>query len=140
MKKLDIILYPSLLLGSYLIDKYADVGRGPFLVLLLSAISFLYLVIGWYLFGNDNHRRNSLVFSIPLSIIVIIFTIGIMFRLQAWPTFGMIETSIFSGMVLLGIIVFKYYNTKEIDWKGYYKYLGLKTLSVNLIGFILLLF
>jgi hypothetical protein len=120
-------------------------GSGVFIVLVFCLLSSLYFYFGFALFNNIKLRHifkkdsyadvstGRIIGGIALGLSLSFAVIGFLFKAQHWPgtSFHLI-ISIFSGVVILIISLFKFFNTKAIYYKNAIIRIGIAT-SISIL-------
>ncbi len=120
-------------------------GSGVFIVLVFCLLSSLYFYFGFALFNNIKLRlifkkdsyvgvsTGRIIGGIALGLSLSFAVIGFLFKAQHWPgtSFHLI-ISIFSGVVILIISLFKFFNTKANYYKNSIIRIGIAT-SISIL-------
>jgi len=136
MKKIELLIFIVFIIFAILIKEINMVNTGSFATLFMFSLSIFYLAIGWKFFRNEASKIKSLLFSIPMSVLNMLLTILVLFKLQHWwSQINILATLLLTCYLILIVVAsIKMFNTKILGDKNYFKYvLGRNLISIFVV-------
>ena len=122
----------------FLILKYLEVpGSNMILVLAMFSLSFMYLLIAFYLFCDKKLANQNLAFSIFSGISLAIAPLGVLYKLMIWD--GGQRLILSGSLISIVILVIAYFlkSKAQDNLKIYYDNMILRTAILTLVSLVL---
>jgi hypothetical protein len=111
-------------------------GANLFLVLILSSVSFCYLILAFYLFSDKDIKQQNIPLSIASGFWLCIIPVGILSKLMLWPgAWAQLSVGIVASPIILIAVYLLKMNAPE-NLTVYYKNMLTRVTVLTILVFV----
>jgi hypothetical protein len=108
-------------------------GGGILIVLSLSVLAILYFPLAFYFFSDKTIKAQNLPLSIISGFFLSLAPIGIMFKLQFWPSYSMLLIAAFMFSIVFAFIGYFYKKESADNLVIYYRQFFSRAITLTIL-------